>query len=613
MSKAALIVFWRVQLALAVMTVGLTPARAESVAISVSTSNNPGVGTPVACPLQLPAGVELSEPGAVENFVDCEFSVAGAGTFMVYGYVSAIDAAEPGANGFNALLSLHVTVVVEAPAVAQSVLANGGGVSVTISASENFAIPTQVASIYSSLEAEGQCNNPRDYVNGINFDNPGDNLVTQVINGTSTAVFNCPAFTSMSSMVQGEARNGVLALTNAGSANFPFGATVGDAVTLQLQQIAYNPTGGPMIALIPPPTAASPVCSLPPGGICEDFMNEFIPPPDPSTGFTIVYAGDVRNAIDIGNMGYDGTINPFAYQFPYRAGALMSLDANGNTEVTFVGPPLTGTETYCYNGPTSCSHNPHFGVDAVSQPCAGMTCPTLRILAQYWTNAPNIPFPSLSVSGPGLTGPTVDFVTLFAEVTSGGNTVGQWFTKPYSTNAPPLLCLANNTAAGETLSNAGFLFKTIAVLQSMNFGEEPPPGQPGSPFIGLPILNGLYLPSGGTFCFTAGIEPDIAVTTGDPSGQNVLTIPVNLANTGGLDAASVTITSIKPVLPATFIGPLLGPIGNISAGTTVSQNIQIDVTGLPSGSIAKFQINGSYQDGAGNNFQFSSVRGVKIP
>jgi hypothetical protein len=54
-------------------------------------------------------------------------------------------------------------------------------------------------------------------------------------------------------------------------------------------------------------------------------------------------------------------------------------------------------------------------------------------------------------------------------------------------------------------------------------------------------------------------------------------------------------------------------VGNIAPGTTVSQNLQIDVTGFKSGSVAHVQINGSYQDGAGNNYQYSLVRGVKLP
>jgi hypothetical protein len=192
--------------------------------------------------------------------------------------------------------------------------------------------------------------------------------------------------------------------------------------------------------------------------------------------------------------------------------------------------------------------------------------------------------------------------------------VGQWFLKPYTTNAAPLLCVANNTAVGETLSNAGFLVGPTAILQSMNFGNEPPPGTSGSTFINLPSLNGLFLASGGSICFTVPVKGDIAVTTGNPAGQGVLTVGVNLNNSGATDASNVTISSIRPILPATYIGPALPvTVGNITPGTTVSQNIQINVAGLASGSIARFQVNGSFQDSSGNNFEYSSVRGVQVP
>jgi class 3 adenylate cyclase len=42
-------------------------------------------------------------------------------------------------------------------------------------------------------------------------------------------------------------------------------------------------------------------------------------------------------------------------------------------------------------------------------------------------------------------------------------------------------------------------------------------------------------------------------------------------------------------------------------------DVQINVSGLKAGAVAHLQVNGSYQDAAGNNYQFSSVRGVKLP
>jgi hypothetical protein len=109
--------------------------------------------------------------------------------------------------------------------------------------------------------------------------------------------------------------------------------------------------------------------------------------------------------------------------------------------------------------------------------------------------------------------------------------------------------------------------------------------------------------------------PDISVTSGSSTvNGTTVTIPLKLSNTGGTNANNVIISGVTPVSPATYIGPAIPvTVGNIAPGTTVSQNLQIDVTGFKSGSVAHVQINGSYQDGGGNNYQYSLVRGVKLP
>jgi len=109
--------------------------------------------------------------------------------------------------------------------------------------------------------------------------------------------------------------------------------------------------------------------------------------------------------------------------------------------------------------------------------------------------------------------------------------------------------------------------------------------------------------------------PDISVTSGSSTvNGTTVTIPLKLSNTGGTTANNVIISGVTPVSPATYIGPAIPvTVGNIAPGTTVSQNLQIDVTGFKSGSVAHVQIKGSYQDGVGNNYQYSVVRGVKLP
>jgi hypothetical protein len=109
-------------------------------------------------------------------------------------------------------------------------------------------------------------------------------------------------------------------------------------------------------------------------------------------------------------------------------------------------------------------------------------------------------------------------------------------------------------------------------------------------------------------------EPDLLVTTGNVvQAGAVATVEVRLRNTGGTHASSVRISAVAPVTPTTYVGPALPvSVGTIAAGTTVSTTIQLNIGDLSSGAIARFQISGGFLNNIGNNFQFGSVRGVKL-
>ncbi len=614
MSRAIDIGFAHVMLTAAVMLVSVPRTLADTLDIRVSTSINPNTSTDIKCPTQTPAPDPIPLQDSIQDTFVCTISVAEVGDFLVYGYINAVNHFPPGATGVSALLSFNATVVAKTPVTAD--------VDFVLFAEQRYAIPpppTILAGTFvtSSMTVNGICDDPRTSVNAMNFFVGGEGVGTSTfpINPASIACKQTPVFSASGNSSPVQIGTGLI-LQNSGGIEFPPGSQVGDAVHLETQQVAVTSTGGVLMTL-PPPATVSVTCVLPLPGNCADVFNEFIPPPDPSNGFVIVYAGDVRSVIDIVSMEYDPTVNAFAYQFPYQSTASMSLDTSGNTVntvVTFSGPAISNTDIFCYNGPSTCNNNPHFGVNAVAQSCVGVTCPTLKALTQYWTNTPTDLLPGLSVSGPGLTGQAIQFVTVFASVAAGGHTVGQWFAKPYTTNAAPQLCLVNNMAFGETLSDVGVLATPVAILPAMNFGMEPPPGQPGSPFTSVPSLNGTFLPAGGNVCFIAPLEPDIAVTNGSATGSGVLSVAVNLNNTGGTDASKVTISGVRVIAPATYVGPALPvTVGGITAGTTASQNIQINTSGMASGSVARFQITGSYLDGAGNSYQFSSVRGVTVP
>lgn len=109
--------------------------------------------------------------------------------------------------------------------------------------------------------------------------------------------------------------------------------------------------------------------------------------------------------------------------------------------------------------------------------------------------------------------------------------------------------------------------------------------------------------------------PDIAVTGGSPTlSSGILTLPLVLSNTGGTTANNVTIASATVVAPATYENPALPiTVGNIGPGSSMTQNVEINVSGLKAGTVVHVSVAGSYQDGGGNNYQFSSVRGAQVP
>jgi hypothetical protein len=243
----------------------------------------------------------------------------------------------------------------------------------------------------------------------------------------------------------------------------------------------------------------APVALLPPG----DIGNEFVPLPDPSSAFTMVFKGDVRAAFDpnvLLRLSTDPLSNPWAY-LGGTASVTPSLDNAGNTDVTFQGSfPIRNTDFFCAGGPP-CNGLPHFGLETAE-------LDSLQMITQFWTDEASNQLPSLTVDGPALTGSTTAWAVLFADVTTGGNTVGQWWEVPYTSGASPLLSLFNNTGSGETLSDVGFLLSETQIpLDDLNFGKVPPPGTPGSAFFDLPSLDGLYLPGGGSNSFTATPEP----------------------------------------------------------------------------------------------------------
>jgi hypothetical protein len=253
-------------------------------------------------------------------------------------------------------------------------------------------------------------------------------------------------------------------------------------------------------ALLPTSAAAQPVLEvanwfnpLPPGGGGLGST--------PNT-YTVVFKGDQRANIPAQNAN-DTLVNPFA--FLGATTITTSLDGNGNTDIVYQGAPIPMGMTFPFaNG------QPHFGLNEGTQPPGGF-----QILSQTWSNsgggtATGEPAPSLAVV-PTPSGTTFHYVIFFAQF----GTLGEWFESAFnSAGPPPQIQIGNFSTSPFTLSNAGyFLSNTQIPLDQLNFNSEPPPGQPGSPFLPLQAIDGLTVAPGGVLLFAIP-EPNSLILFG---------------------------------------------------------------------------------------------------
>ncbi len=254
-------------------------------------------------------------------------------------------------------------------------------------------------------------------------------------------------------------------------------------------------------ALRPSPATAAP---LPP-----EFRNWFVPVPStPVNDFTIIFKGNVLADIPAQDPTQTLT-NPFA--FGGASTITTSLDTNGNTDVVFSGATIAPGTTFPYpNG------EPHFGLNDGSPISGG-----LQVLSMSWsfgtTQLGGLPAPTFFFT-PLATGTNFQFMTFFAQV--GG--IGEWFEAPFTAGQPPQITIANTTTTPFTLFDAGIdpTFGQIP-LDQLNFNSLPPPGQPGSPFIPLPNLDGTTL------------APGQVVTVSTPEPRGVVSFGVGMLGLAG--------------------------------------------------------------------------------
>jgi hypothetical protein len=215
----------------------------------------------------------------------------------------------------------------------------------------------------------------------------------------------------------------------------------------------------------------------------------------------MILKGNVVAAINAAAIANDPVVNPFAYvnqnilHNAAIAAAAVSLDGLGNTDVIFSGPnPVLPTYSFNYGAGNGL---PHVGLDGTAGASITGNGPPLNVISDMWTTTPV--FPSVSVVGPDVTGPSVSYGIVFADVSSGPLTVGEWFELPFNRGTVPTFRFVNNTVNPIVLSNVGFFVTdTFTALDNLNFGHTPPPDQAGSPFHPITQDDGITLSPGGS-------------------------------------------------------------------------------------------------------------------
>jgi hypothetical protein len=222
-----------------------------------------------------------------------------------------------------------------------------------------------------------------------------------------------------------------------------------------------------------------------------EIINENIPAPGcPSWcggayTFTVVLQGTVPGLNPTPNnttIAYNTSYNAF-YSLNQSLGygttsVAISINGSGNTVLVYTGSnAINNTESFGTPNP-----NPHFAATSPTDP---------TILNQYW----GPPAAPLNVPGVSVTAPPVGpgYTIIYVDATAQGLTVGQWFEFPGSV-LQPIFTNNNGPTGPVTLSDAGYQTSFTEIpLSDLNFSDEPPPGNPGSPFIPLPQYNGRVL------------------------------------------------------------------------------------------------------------------------
>jgi hypothetical protein len=317
-----------------------------------------------------------------------------------------------------------------------------------------------------------------------------------------------------------------------------------------------------------------------------ECYNVFVPLSKPASSFTIELPGNVASEVNTAATSDDPLINPFAYVNQNFFGGSGSSSATAsfdgtNTEITYTGTyPILPSYTYSYGS------SPHFGFEGVDPP----------ILSQYWTYSDGSlgPQPALGITcTPGGS----NFLVFFAEVTVGGQTVGEWNECQGSG-----ITLTNSTNRAEVLSNVGYYLSTTDIpLDSLNFASFPPPNQAGTQFTGLPSIDGATLSPGSSINVSVAAPPSGTACNGMFDGTFTGNITVSAGQTctfisGGKITGNVNVTGGSFTLNAAAVGGnLTETAGGLALGSNATVGGNVQVSGLSQLSLSSGAIGGNLQ------------------
>ncbi len=215
-----------------------------------------------------------------------------------------------------------------------------------------------------------------------------------------------------------------------------------------------------------------------------------LPPISGAQQWVEQFPGDVTSQVNTMTSS-DSASDPFANAGDLHSGSPSDADwvvpyDTVNTNETYLGDPLD------YGVGTA-----HVGLDL--GPVSGLS--SLDPVDAYWADSSGSPIMQLPSIGFAPSPAQLDagpfhYAIVYAVVSNGSTSAGEWFEVPYTGAVPHIQLTAGNEPL--TLTNPGFFLSPTEIpLDNLNFDNLPPPGNGGSMFTPLPSYDGSSIAADG--------------------------------------------------------------------------------------------------------------------